>query len=253
MNKLTIEIAVSCTWFQKRLCWMMSSILQQEGDVPNIIFNVACPINNGNPNTETVCDFFRQKGLNIKDTIYNDEIGIQRRGIVRNRQLQETKCDWMLFSDSDMVYHPLFFYDLKNKLLNEYKNCDKCIASSRISLGKDYCKKYFNHKDRNIYPCVIDKVADKVKEWPIYRVTKASGAGYFQLANVNVIREKHDGLYVDPNKCRDIPEFEQYHKTRSDIQFRKRLGGITKIETKPQYHLNHERDNEFGKHLTIQR
>ena len=143
-----------------------------------------------------------------------------------------------------------FFDDLKKQLLNEYKDCDKCIASGRISLSKDFCKNYFNKEDSNLYPLEIKNVADVVSKWPIYRRTGARGAGYFQLANVNSIKDK---LYVSPDNCKDKPEVESYHKTRSDRQFRKRMGGVVGIKCKPQYHLNHERDNEYGKHLTIQR
>ena len=102
--KTSIEICVSCTYYQKRLCWMMSSILQQKGNVLNIIFNVAYPKNNGNPRTEDVCNFFREQGLNVKETIYPNEKSIQFRGLVRNRQLAEMNADWVLMSDSDMVY-----------------------------------------------------------------------------------------------------------------------------------------------------
>ena len=75
-----IEIAVSCSWYQKRLSWMLSSVLNQKGDVPKIVFNVAYPKDNGDPTTGQVCKFFREKGLNIKETVYNDFSIIQFRG-----------------------------------------------------------------------------------------------------------------------------------------------------------------------------
>lgn len=251
---VTIEIAVSCTWFQKRLCWMLSSILQQKGNTPNIIFNVAYPRNNGNPITEDVCKFFKDNGLNIKETQYENEISIQRRGLVRNRQLLESKADWILFSDSDMCYDPFFFEDLQNQLQGDLKDEIRCISARRISLDKQYSKDYFNKIDKYIYPCVVTNVAEFVSKWPIFKITNSCGAGYFQLANVKNIKEKHGGIYVDPQHCADVPEHDKFHKTKSDKQFRRMLGGIKRIKTKPQYHLNHERDNEEGfKHLKIQR
>jgi len=254
MDKLTIEIAVSCTWFQKRLCWMLNSILQQKGNIPNIIFNVAYSKNNGNPTTESVCKFFKCKGLQIKEVVYNDEKEIQFRGLVRNRQLKDIDADWVLWSDSDMVYDPFFFEDLQNKLQNELKDEKRCISARRISLDKQYSKDYFNKIDKNIYPCIVENVADMVSKWPIFKITNSCGAGYFQLANVKNIKENHGRIYVDPNHCADVPEFERFHKTKSDRQFRHMLGGIKRIKTKPQYHLNHERDNEENcKHLLIQR
>lgn len=254
-DNLKIEVAVSCSWFQKRLCWMLSSILQQEGDLPEIIFNVAYPKNNGNPNTESVCDFFKDKGINIKESIYNDEINMQQRGLVRNSQVAETNADWILFADTDMVYHPLFFADLKSQLMGELKDCDLCLCASRISLGKDFCKNYFNNEDKTEYPCIINNVEKIVSKWPVYRITRPGGAGYFQLANVQVIKDKNNGLYVNPKRCRDRRSVESYHKAKSDMQFRKSIGGRMAIKTYPQYHLNHERDNTEGlkSHLTIQR
>jgi hypothetical protein len=252
---VTIEIAVSCTWYQKRLCWMMSSILQQKGNIPNIIFNVAYPHNNGNPTTENVCKFFREQGLNVKETVYPDEKSIQFRGLVRNRQLAEMGTDWVLMSDSDMVYDPFFFEDLQNQLENtDLKNETRCISARRISLSKEYSKDYFNKIDQNIYPCIIENVAEFVSKWPIFKISNSCGAGYFQLANVWNIKKNHNGLYVNPRDCADVPEFEKFHKTKSDKQFRRMLGGTVTIKTKSQYHLNHERDNEEGcKHLTFQR
>jgi hypothetical protein len=252
---VTIEIAVSCSWFQKRLCWMMSSILQQKGNIPNIVFNVAYPKSNGNPITEDVCKLFKNQGLNVKETIYPDEKSIQFRGIVRNKQLAETSADWMLMSDSDMVYDPFFFEDLQNQLENtDLRNETRCISARRTSLSKEYSKNYFNKIDKNNYPCIVPNVAEFVSKWPIFKISNSCGAGYFQLANVENIKMNHNGLYVKPDNCADIPEFEKFHKTKSDKQFRRMLGGTVSIKTKPQYHLNHERDNEEGcKHLTFQR
>jgi len=251
-NKLTIEICVTCNYFQRRLDWMLSSILQQQGEVPRIIFNVAYPKNNGNPTTEDVCSFFKDKGLNIKETVYPDEQSIHLRGVVRNKQLAETDAEYVLFSDSDMVYDPLFFEDLQNQLLHtELKNETRCISSKRISLDKQYSKDYFNKVDDQTYPCVVDNVAELVSHWPIFKVSRSCGAGYFQLANVDNIRKNYNGIYVDPQKTRDE---RKYQRARSDRQFRHMIGGFVTITTKPQYHLNHERDNEEGcTHLTIQR
>jgi hypothetical protein len=154
-----------------------------------------------------------------------------------------------------MVYDPLFFEDLQNQLENtELKNETRCISARRISLDKQYSKDYFNKTDKNIYPCVVENVAEFVSKWPIFKITRSCGAGYFQLANVKNIKENCGGIYVNPESCKDEAECDSYHKTRSDKQFRHLLGGTVTIKTKPQYHLNHERDNEEGcKHLVVQR
>jgi len=255
MSAIKIEIAVSCTWYQKRLCWMLSSVLQQKGNIPNIVFNIAYPHNNGIPTTESVCKLFKDNGLNVKETVYKNEFEIQKRGLVRNIQLKETNADWILFSDSDMCYDPFFFEDLQNQLENtELKNETRCISARRISLSKEYSKDYFNKIDKNVYPCIVPDVAQFVSKWPVFQISRSCGAGYFQLANVRNLKENCGGFYVDPKHCNDEAEFESYHKTRSDRQFRHLLGGAKTIKTKPQYHLNHERDNEEGyKHLVTQR
>lgn len=251
--RTSIEIAVSCTWFQRRLCWMMSSVLQQDGETPDLTFSVAYPAGNGNPTTESVCSFFRSKGLNVKEQVYPDEQAIQFRGLVRNRQLAESTAEWILFSDSDMVYSPGFFENLGKQLEGSLKNETRCISASRISLDKEKSKSFFNSEDRTEYPSLIHDPSAIVERWPVFQISKNCGAGYFQLVNVDAVRKMHGGLYVDPGKCADKAEFDDIHKTRSDSQFRRMVGGLRRIELPPQYHLNHERDNEVGHHLTIQR
>ena len=250
----SITIAVSCTWFQRRLCWMMSSLIlqKQNGHRPGIIFDVAYPKNNGNPTTEQVCDFFRDLGLKIKETPYEDMSEIQFRGLVRNRQLAQCETEWILFADTDMVYDPEFFDDLGRQLEGDLKKETRVISARRISLDKAYCKNYFNKTDAKKYPCFIGRPADLCSIWPVYQISKNVGAGYFQLVNVQNVRENHGGIYVDPKRNNDW-SWDKMQKANSDRQFRKMMGGIKRITTKPQYHLNHERDNEEGKHLTIQR
>jgi len=249
----SITLAVSCTYFQKRLCWMMSSILQQKGDVPHIVFSVAYPQNNGNPTTESVCDFFEGRGLDIRCFPYADERAIQFRGLVRNAQLTAMATDWALFSDSDMVYSPGFFEALGKRLEGDLKDETRCISASRVSLAKDHSKDFFNIHDKTVYPAEIPEVASIVEKWPVFQISKNCGAGYFQLVNVASVRKNCGGLYVPPEECADRAEFDDIHKTRSDSQFRHRVGGLKWIELPPQFHLNHSRDNEVGHHLTEQR
>ena len=252
----SIEIAVSCTWFQRRLNWMLSSILQQRGDVPEIIFSVAYPENNGDPTTEELCSFFREKGLSIREIVLPMDV-IQYRGFARNEQLKQCTCDFVLFADTDMVYSPNFFADLGAQLEGPLKDETRCISARRVSLDKQHCKDYFNSSDPWIdkYPCVIPDPSDIVKDWPVFQISANVGAGYFQLANVANVRENHGGLYVpkDSNPDWGWLDGKKTQKANSDRVFRRMLGGIRRIKTKPQYHLNHERDNEEGCHLTLQR
>ena len=251
MNKPFIEICVTTTWFQHRLCWMLSSLLQQVGDVPDIVFSIGYPIDNGDPTTEEVISFFRKQGLHIREIPYDSMETIQYRGLVRNEQLWRSDADWILFADTDMTYSPLFFEDLSKQLRGEDLKDEKClISASRVSLHKDFCKDFFNKWDKHKYPCVVEK-AGVLHDWPVFQNSRNCGAGYFQLVNREHVMSEF-GWYVDPSHCKDR-SWEKGQKARSDTQFRSMVGGVRKINTLPQFHLNHERDNEAGYHLTLQR
>ncbi len=251
---MKVEIAISCVWFQRRLCYMLSSIAQQINP-PELIVSVAYLPNNGKPNTESVCALFKSQ-LNIKEVICTPE-EMPYRGMVRNRQLKDSSADWMLLADTDMVYHQLFFNDLQKKLEGDLKNETKCISASRISLDQKFCVDFFNQNPER-YPLIIPNVADEVAQFPINRghgrgvgkdgVTRNVGAGYFQLANVENLRKNHNGVY-----WRAEGRCDPSWGYKSDRQFRKMVGGTCPIQTLPQYHLNHERDSDEGKHMENQR
>ena len=233
---------------------MLSSLLQQrlDGKYPYPIVDIAYVKNNGVPTTELACSFFKDLGLKIKETVYEDMSEIQYRGLARNRQLNNCDTKWILFADTDMVYDPYFFLDLYGQLENELKDEKRVISSRRVSLDKDFCKNYFNNEDEREYPCFVDNPAEICSNWPIFQISRNVGAGYFQLVNSFNVKENHGGIYVLPERNKDR-SWAKGQKARSDQQFRKMMGGRKKIQTKPQYHLNHERDNEVGKHLTNQR
>jgi len=235
-KKLTIEICIHCHRYQHRLCWMLNSILQQKGDVPNI--NIAlsfCP-DDGDPTTKEVCDFFREKGLNIYETVLTRK-QVPNRSIGRNRQVKEVietgRADWMLFVDSDMVYDPYFFEDVQNQLKLKYKNVTKVIGADRISLDIPFCVKFFE-EDKRKYPCVIPDVAKIPSEWPVKWITGSRTCpGNFQLANVKSIIDR-GGVYT--KRSRDV-----WRRTKSDRGFRCQMGGRVSMKVKSQYHLNHDR------------
>ena len=248
---VSIEIATTCTWFQHRLCWMLSSVLLQRGDVPQITFSLGYPQDNGDPTTEEVVAFFRNQGLAIRELRYPDMEVIQYRGLVRNIQLHNSTADWILFADADMTYSPEFFEDLGRQLESELVGETGLISASRVSLHKDFCKDFFNLWDKHQYPCIVEN-AGELQDWPVFKQATANvGAGYFQLVNRKHILETY-GRYVDPAECNDR-SWKDGQKARSDQQFRHMVGSVRKITTLPQYHLNHSRDNEAGEHLTNQR
>jgi hypothetical protein len=255
---VSIDIAVMCSMYQKRLCWMLSSILQQKGDIPKIVFSVAYPVNEGGITTEAVCSLFRSKGLEIREQRYPSPKDVNRRGIVRNRQIADTDCEWILFADCDMVYDDTFFSDLGSQLEGRLgKMSDRCMTAGRRSLDIPHCINFFNNVDKREYPCVVEDVAKEVSTWPVWQVAMPlPGAGYFQLVHVDHLRRNLGGLYVREDDCADWSWEKRWSRMRSDRQFRIRMGGLEKlvpVNTRPQWHLNHERDKDVGKHITIQR
>ena len=243
---MKIDIDIACVYFQRRICWMLSSLLQQISP-PELVVDVAYQPNNGNPTTEVVLDYFENAGLKIRRTVCGEEIK-GKRGVVRNRQLAASDADWALFTDADMVYHPDFFADLAGQLAGPLAAETRCLTSTRISLAKDHCKDFFNSPTHPyIYPCTIPEVSQLVSTWPVYRISPAMGAGYFQMANIAHLRKNHKGRYLNSRRN------DRGWHTTSDKRFRGMLGGVCRIKTKPEYHLNHERPREEGMSDDIQR
>ena len=236
-ESLNILIALNCYNYQHRLCWMLSSLVQQKGNVPNLIIDISYTPNNGDPITEDVIKFFREKGLNIKETIVEPD-EVKNRSKVRNTQIKKAdpdEIDWVIFADCDMVYDPFFFDDLQKQLKGKYAKETKCIGGDRTSLKIEFCSEYFLNDTRE-YPCEIPNVTDILKEWPVYYIRgKRVAAGYFQLANMESIM-KHGGNFS--NKERD-----SLRRYKGDRSFRCQMGGRRGMDVKPQYHLNHTREN----------
>jgi glycosyltransferase involved in cell wall biosynthesis len=229
---ITIEICIHCYNYQHRLCWMLSSILQQTGNIPKIIVNISHSLNQGNPTTELVCEYFRSKGLNIEETILTDE-EVPNRAIARNRQVKNTKSDWMLFADSDLVYANDFFEDLASQLRSNLKDIDKCMGADRHSLNDKFCIKYFE-EDQRVYPCEVENVAEVAKTWPIkWTNGRMIAPGFFQLAKTKAIMDK-GGIYAGRQK-------DKWRSTRSDRGFRCQMGGRIGLRVKSMWHLNHDR------------
>jgi len=233
---MKIEICIHCHNYQHRLCWMLSSLVQQEGDVPEIVVNVSHENNNGDPSTEDVISFFQKEGLNVKSTLVESEMA-RNRSIARNEQLNLTDADWIIFADADMVYSSRFFEALAKEVETDgFKNEEKCIGADRVSLDIPFSVDFFNN-DINEYPLLIENVGDVVSKWPVFRTGgKNVAAGYFQLANVKLLRDRE---LEYPLKGRD--GFRTY---KADRAFRCITGGRVGMDLPPQYHLNHDRVND---------
>ena len=230
---MKLEICIHCYHYEHRLSWMLSSILQQKGDKPDIVVSLSYLPGTGNPTSERVVEYFRAKGMDIIDVQL--ELGQEtNRAIPRNIRAKECTADWILFADCDMVYDPYFFEDIRSQLETEkYKQETKVIGADRHSLDIEYCVKYFN-EDARIYPIEIKDVANVVSEWPLKCIHgKNIAAGNFQLANVQAIKDK-GGIYSGAQR-------DSWRSYRSDRNFRVHMGGRVPMTVKPMYHLNHDR------------
>jgi hypothetical protein len=231
-GEMTLEICIHTFRYQRRLCWMLSSILQQKGDIPKIIINISHTDDDGDPTTEEVCKFFKEKGLNIKETKVTKE-QVHNRAIARNMQTKATESHYLLFADSDMVYDPCFFADLKQQLKTNLSTETKVMGADRISLNQDFCIKYFE-EDKRKYPCEVSDAAAICAKFPIKWITgKNTVPGNFQLASVKSIKNR-GGVYT--GRSRDY-----WRATHSDRGFRCQMGGRVAINAQKQFHLNHDR------------
>lgn len=211
---------------------MLNSILQQKGTVPPITVNISYLPSTGNPTTESLCEFFKKEGMNIKE-LHVPENEIHNRAYARQKQIEKTESDWLIFADSDMVYDPYFFDDLHKQVEGPLKDIPYVMGADRHSLDIDFCVKYFN-EDKREYPCLVENVAELVSHWPVMHIHGRNiAAGNFQLASLNRV--------IETGRKYTNSAHDRWRKTKADRHFRLILGGRTGIKTKPMYHLNHDR------------
>lgn len=248
---MKITIAIQCDNFEKRLCWMLSSIKQQyilnPVTFPKIVIDIAYLEQDKPLRTIEVIRFFRDRGLDITTSKYKRHKHIfERRGLVRNRQLKEAMGEWILFADSDMVYPPDYFQKLGDILYRDSSN-PHCLHSARQST---YLEDTNALIDAYTYPTEIVNAFTLAEALPS-KIKSNIGAGYCQIANISLIKESDAPYYVPDNCRKDSPMFTM-QKARTDAIFRRRLGR-EKIDLPRQVHLQHVRDKEVGYHSLEQR
>ena len=241
---MNIYFAIQCHRFERRLAWQLSSIAQQVNP-PKITIDVAYMPHKSEPPIEHVLDCFPE--LNIVRNVFDDREVFARRGLVRNKQVENGMGhDWLFFADCDIAYHPQFFRSLADKLegiteratyysrAKYHTTVDDGDAAARLVL----------------YEPVLHRAYARALEVPrIQKMNKRVAAGCCQI----VKPEWTDGYYVKRSNDRHL--FEQGQKARSDIRFRKRIGPSVDLELQPQVTLNHVRDKELpeGGHTEVQR
>lgn len=249
-----ITVAVHCHNYQRRLCWMLSSLCQQV-DPEVLTVDVAYFARNGVPSTEAVIEFYGRT-IKIRGSSYTDMDTFQKRGNTRSAQLAQCSTEWLLFADCDMTYHPEYFARLRDELQANHLNATYMLSSGRMSTMKEATNKLIEESTSSTVSLIPDAFR-RVAALPAQRKSNI-GAGFSQI--VNVRHAPHGGFYVDSSANPDWAWNGRFHKTRSDVHFRRRLGRLGGPRqclpswfTDGLIHLNHDRDKEVGYHLETQR
>lgn len=234
--------------FERRLCWLLSSMLEQTRD--DCVVNVAHMRNVGEPTCEEAVELFSGRGLDVRSTPYDDFERFQQRGYTRNDQLKACGTPWIWFADCDHVYHPMYVECLVAEL-EHHADEGRLLTAGRYSTTPGQDPFPFPHAEA-VYHQEAFKRAGGVR--PRFR-RGSCGAGHTQIVKVANLKRKR---YVREGKSRDHKWSERGTKAKSDIQFRRSVGGRVRLPrwfSRNQIHLNHRRDSKDGdgSHLTEQR
>ena len=254
---MKFTIALVCHNFQQRLCWMLSSIVQQSCFPFDIVIDIACRRHNGIPSTESIAHKFNQTGLKIRLT-YVDDIDIfAKRGLVRNLQIKnaiEDERNYIWFADADHVYQPETFFELIQWLNVNGKETHACIFSRYKAHTEVQAtnRLMYEYSDKSLY---IPSAFLKAISLPTIQHSDKNrlAPGNMQIVAMEDIINLSGGVYVNPDDCRDNHLFKKGQRAYSDIHFRQRIGKSVAIKLPLQLHLNHARDKEAKKHIEVQR
>jgi hypothetical protein len=246
-----VTICVQCHNFQKRLCWMLSSLKQQT--LRYFVVDVAHMVGNGRPSTESIIEFFLEQGLLIIARPYVDPHRFERRGYTRNDQLAGARTPWVWFADCDHVYHPAFMARLNDALELQSGEEMRVLSAGRRSSNVGTTSYMVDASIGESPVCVCDVFAKAKSLAPLGR-RRMCGAGHTQIVRRHGI---HNGVYVPEGKSRDWAwSTTKCYKTPSDVAFRRRCGGVVGLGrwfARNQIHLNHVRDSDVGWHIDDQR
>jgi hypothetical protein len=154
-----------------------------------------------------------------------------------------------------MVYHPEFFNRLDEYINGvDERHLDSMFISGRRSQPNNTIANSNTVVSQEDYSKLIPHPWKRADARLPRKMRSCVGAGYFQLINMD--KCNHESYYVDMEANRDFSWLDKYAKANSDRQFRRRIGSCHKLPRwfwRAQIHLNHYRDNQFGKHLEEQR
>jgi len=252
----TIEISVQMFEFQKRFWWMLSSLIQQKSwqnnPVPKINVKISMMSTKDRFTLLTqkmIRTFDRLIDISIKE--YTDPDIFGNRGLTRSYDIQETRSEWLFFTDADMIFHPEFFSEISANYLDGWKGTGKIITSPRINVPTEASYELANGFDYDSFapvPNAFDICWNLKGEYSCRG--RAPGAGYFQLIEVKYLKDNNI-TYCDRKRDRNL--FHQSgNKFISDKVFRRKLNGTIVMKKpkdelgsrdilKPLLHLNHWR------------
>lgn len=250
---MTIEILIFSHFFQRRLCWVLSSLLQQKPHGLGIRVSISgLDRENGMPSNHDVVGFFQDKGLEIHFEPWTSKEDIARPSLLKNYQIQNSKADWIMCHSADHVFSLDYFAALE-KTIAMFPDDTRVLGSGNKThtdavATDDLMQRMFEADPLYVPGAFSESLLIKDID---YRVRKGAGGHFFFRREACM--NQTDGFYVTPENCKDKHLFDQYMNTRSDPGFRSRMGGINKVSMPPMRHLNHRRDKEEGKHLEYQR
>jgi hypothetical protein len=179
-----------------------------------------------------------------------------KRGLTRTEQIEravKAGATHIFFSDADHVWPLRFFEQLCRKLRHD-PYIDRCVTSRRklhttIEAADALVEEARVHR-------LIENAYRKALALPMIRKpNRKIAGGAMQFCSMLAVMDKTQGIYVQPKRCMDSHLFRRYQMARSDMQFRRRMGGSAAWELPLPIHLQHRRDKEHGrkKHLLEQR
>ena len=245
-----ITMAIQCMHFERRLCWMLASLLEQTKR-DELIVDAAFMEGSGcKPEAKEVVQFFHCKGLDMIPHGCTNYGLFQQRGRTRNVQLNACPTEWIWFADADHVYHPMYVENLMAEL-EKHKAETRLLTAGRMSTQPPGRSPFEFNADVPVYHQAAWQWCSNCN----VKRMGAPGAGHTQIVRCDNLPDRE---YVPDDKCKDHHWDEKHTKARSDQQFRHKVGGkvgLPKWFTYNQIHLNHPRDKDegMGRHLTVQR
>lgn len=243
---MKLEALIFCHNFQRRLCWVLSSFIQQNPHPFELSVNISCTANNGTPTTEEVARYFSSRGLPVTLSIY-DQQDLAYPSLLKNDQFKR-HSDYFLCHSSDHVLRQDYLEKLAIAV-EKYPDvpaigCGEKVHTDREATDAEMQSPYC-HYVSNVFE----------RAWNIKRIGRRvrKGVGGHFLINKKALVAVNGGIYVKEKNCRDRHLFKKGMKTRSDPGFRRNIGGVKNYPLPPMVHLNHSRDKEEGHHLEEQR